>query len=453
MRAVVSLVARYRSPTTFEYANEACYDVSVGGMFIKSAAPAPTGTLLKLECEPDDQSDAKIRGVARVVWLRRESNEHGPSGMGVKFVKLEAGSRELIETIVQRLAEAGVQARSVSSAPETQLASVAAGGSRPVQLITAEPSEARSPAADGGELSSREISSVKPVSPREGMQPAAAHDRDALDFKEPSPVPHDLAPARLDGPQPLAAGALSAGDVSASASSAVADNDESEADKVPSYRPTGSSRPPAKKPGRFGVKYWILAVVLVLVGIALLDRRGLGPDETEVAPEPAAAANQAPIAPPPSAAEPAANPREREEEAAPAPPVLPVPGQPVRQAQPDPVAAATEAPAAAAQAAPDTASPSAPAGPLFPITAGKPPYVIEFTSRPNAAIVMIDEATTFTTPYELNVGGMPDKIKVAAKKPGYKSSSIWLAREQFVLDGGVLRRKVHLTLKTESEAP
>src|SRR5262245_21453543 len=103
MRAVVSLVARYRSPTTFEYASEVCSEVSVGGMFIKSVAPAPAGTLLKLECESDLSKEAQIRGVARVVWQRRESNEHGPAGMGVKFVKLEAGSRELIESIVQRL--------------------------------------------------------------------------------------------------------------------------------------------------------------------------------------------------------------------------------------------------------------------------------------------------------------------------------------------------------------
>ena len=115
-RAVVSLVARYRSPSTFEYVEEACCDVSLGGMFIRSAAPAAAGTLLKLECE--NGVGAQIRGVARVVWLRTEQNEYGPSGMGVKFVKLDPESRDLITRIVQELAEAGLESPSMSSAPE-----------------------------------------------------------------------------------------------------------------------------------------------------------------------------------------------------------------------------------------------------------------------------------------------------------------------------------------------
>ncbi|MEY4580906.1 MAG: hypothetical protein RL701_5609, partial [Pseudomonadota bacterium] len=118
-RAVVSLVARYRSPSTFEYVQEACCDVSLGGMFIQSQDPAAAGTLLKLECEAD-RKGTKIRGVARVVWLRREPNEYGPSGMGVKFVKLEPGSKEIIMNVVQELAAAGIHAASISSAPENR---------------------------------------------------------------------------------------------------------------------------------------------------------------------------------------------------------------------------------------------------------------------------------------------------------------------------------------------
>jgi len=117
-RAVVSLVARYRSPSTFEYVQEACCDVSVGGMFIQSQDPAPAGTLLKLECGSDHEA-AQIRGVARVVWLRREPNEYGPRGMGVKFVKLEPGSKEAIMRVVQELAAAGVTPASISTAPES----------------------------------------------------------------------------------------------------------------------------------------------------------------------------------------------------------------------------------------------------------------------------------------------------------------------------------------------
>jgi uncharacterized protein (TIGR02266 family) len=100
-RALVSIVARYRSPLIFDYVNERCYDLSHGGMFIKSNNPVNPGTLLKLECLVDEGPD-RIQGVARVVWVRRVDRPEGPRGMGVKFIKLEPGSEELVEKIIER---------------------------------------------------------------------------------------------------------------------------------------------------------------------------------------------------------------------------------------------------------------------------------------------------------------------------------------------------------------
>ena len=100
-RALISLVARYRSPTAFEFVQEECYDLSVGGMFIKSEQPAPPGTLLKLECDVDGGQQV-IRAVARVVWQREQEDNGEPAGMGVKFVKVEAGGREVIDGLVER---------------------------------------------------------------------------------------------------------------------------------------------------------------------------------------------------------------------------------------------------------------------------------------------------------------------------------------------------------------
>lgn len=102
-RAQVSLVARYRSPTAFEYVEEECHDLSLGGMFIRSSAPAPAGTLIKLECDIGEGS-TMIRGVARVVWLRDSAGNGQPAGMGVKFIKLEAGGRDAIKGILDQLA-------------------------------------------------------------------------------------------------------------------------------------------------------------------------------------------------------------------------------------------------------------------------------------------------------------------------------------------------------------
>jgi Tfp pilus assembly protein PilZ len=102
-RAQVSLVARYRSPTAFEYVEEECHDLSLGGMFIRSSAPAPAGTLIKLECDIGEGS-TMIRGVARVVWLRDSPGNGQPAGMGVKFIKLETGGRDAIKGILDQLA-------------------------------------------------------------------------------------------------------------------------------------------------------------------------------------------------------------------------------------------------------------------------------------------------------------------------------------------------------------
>ena len=114
-RAQVSLVARYRSPTAFEFVHEECFDLSAGGMFIKSRSPAPSGTLLKLECDVDGGT-AKIRGVARVVWLREQDSDGHPAGMGVKFVKLDPGGREIISASLDRVGanvdEEGIARRS-----------------------------------------------------------------------------------------------------------------------------------------------------------------------------------------------------------------------------------------------------------------------------------------------------------------------------------------------------
>ncbi|MET0386007.1 MAG: PilZ domain-containing protein [Polyangiales bacterium] len=222
-RAVVSLVARYRSPSTFEYVQEACCDVSVGGMFIQSGDPAAAGTLLKLECEADDEG-TKIRGVARVVWLRREPNEYGPSGMGVKFVKLEPGSREIIARVVQELAAAGIKAASISTAPESRITTRSAA---PTARPAPEPERSVAPTS----VSSRptaitsdkpDASKVAPVSSPAATAPAvraadnapASRERvsePSIDFDDTTPVSQSTAaatslaqqPARLPEPADL----------------------------------------------------------------------------------------------------------------------------------------------------------------------------------------------------------------------------------------------------------
>ncbi|HET6339564.1 MAG TPA: PilZ domain-containing protein [Polyangiales bacterium] len=110
-RASVPLLPRYRSSSGFEHVDGQCLDISVGGMFIASSAPCETGTLLKFECVVDNEA-LPIKGVGRVVWQRAASTGHQdrPSGMGLKFIKLEPGTAEMIERLIREAQLQGMTA-------------------------------------------------------------------------------------------------------------------------------------------------------------------------------------------------------------------------------------------------------------------------------------------------------------------------------------------------------
>lgn len=270
-------MARYRSPTAFEFVEEECVDLSSGGMFIKSKAPAPTGTLLKLECDLDG-GKATMRAVARVVWLREKDNGDEPRGMGVKFVKLEPGGRELIAQVLERVGGdegAGPQARSsnppplgrapsaVSLAPLVvqQQARVEPAAALPTGLIEAKPPSAPSDPAPAPPAA-RAVEAPKAEPPKEKAKPVAAR---------PAPPP---TPTKAEAP--------------ARRSSAAPRSD------VPTHRP------PA---GRSGVDMRAIGIGVLLMGvvavIAVVSQSGKKEPEA-VAAEPAA---QPPTEEPPAAAD------------------------------------------------------------------------------------------------------------------------------------------------------
>ena len=61
---VLTMTVRYKSATLDEFIEHHSYDVSRGGMFIKTPSPFPPGTLLKFEVKiAEDQK--VIQGVGR----------------------------------------------------------------------------------------------------------------------------------------------------------------------------------------------------------------------------------------------------------------------------------------------------------------------------------------------------------------------------------------------------
>jgi uncharacterized protein (TIGR02266 family) len=94
------------------FVNEYLENISAGGMFIRTTAPPPVGTVFDFELTLEDYSRL-VHGLGEVQWVReRDEGFDRPAGMGVRFLSLEPESRELIE----RLLALGVSARTTMGA-------------------------------------------------------------------------------------------------------------------------------------------------------------------------------------------------------------------------------------------------------------------------------------------------------------------------------------------------
>jgi hypothetical protein len=104
----VSLNVRFKSANVEEFIDNHSYDISRGGLFVKTSSPFASGTLLKFEIRLA-ADEPVIAGVGRVVWKRETSQAtpDRPAGMGVKFIKVDDKSRDLIERLVAQHGSAG----------------------------------------------------------------------------------------------------------------------------------------------------------------------------------------------------------------------------------------------------------------------------------------------------------------------------------------------------------
>ena len=110
------MTVRYRSATLGEFIEHHSYDVSRGGMFIKTPSPFPAGTLLKFEVKIAEEQRL-MQGVGRVVWKREgdQAGENAPAGMGIKFIKIDEASHAVIERLVENRGHGGSSAFEQSS--------------------------------------------------------------------------------------------------------------------------------------------------------------------------------------------------------------------------------------------------------------------------------------------------------------------------------------------------
>ena len=137
---VLTMTVRYKSATLDEFIEHHSHDVSRGGMFIKTPSPFPPGTLLKFEVKIAE--DKKVmQGVGRVVWKREstDASSDNPSGMGVKFIKIDDDSTKVIDTLVKGRGEGGAafeageaETPAPAGAPKPAAAPSAAPAAKPV---------------------------------------------------------------------------------------------------------------------------------------------------------------------------------------------------------------------------------------------------------------------------------------------------------------------------------
>ena len=84
------------------FISEYSANISPGGLFLRTRVPQPPGTVLDFEFRLGDGFEL-IRGRGEVVWNRLEDEGAArPAGMGLRFLSLGEGSKELIYRIVDQ---------------------------------------------------------------------------------------------------------------------------------------------------------------------------------------------------------------------------------------------------------------------------------------------------------------------------------------------------------------
>jgi uncharacterized protein (TIGR02266 family) len=332
------------------FISEYSANISPGGLFLRTRAPQPPGTILDFEFRLGDGFEL-IRGRGEVVWNRLEDEGPArPAGMGLRFLQLSEGSKDLIYRIVDQHVLHGGTPFDVTQRPPD-----------PVPLSTA-PAVPQAPWPRPAPLTSRDVFDLPP--------PPAVPDTSSWlpSIDEPSdfgdPVPADEPLAALGPPSPPA----------------------SVPDAPPMFSSTFGHAAAAARPGRRKLPWVLLAAGVVLAaGLFLLRDRvigwiGLGEDDRIAqAPPPSARPKKPrrtalPGAPPPAApgAETAPSVTTPPAAAASAPPLESAGGAAPQTSAAPPAAAPAAAPAPRSKTPPPAAAPPAPApAPLPAPAAGK----------------------------------------------------------------------------------
>ena len=172
------------------FISEYSQNISPTGMYISTNQPEPPGSVLDFEFQLGDGFEI-IQGKGEVVWIRAVSEgPTRPAGMGIRFLELSEGSKELIYRIVDQYVQDGGTPFDVSLRPPD-----------PVQPIPL--SEAASPFPD-----IPESGVLPPVDSSAWLPPSTGlHPIDPIYPIDPIPLDDDFPPFMppmppMDDPEP-----------------------------------------------------------------------------------------------------------------------------------------------------------------------------------------------------------------------------------------------------------
>lgn len=162
------------------FISEYSANISPTGMFITTNRPEPPGSVLDFEFQLGDGFDL-IRGKGEVVWIRAVAEGPSrPAGMGIRFLELAEGSKELIYRIVDQYVQDGGTPFDVSLRP-------------PDPVPIADPASPFPDLPDSGTFPAVDSSAWLPPEPQTGGNPV---DDDFPPFMPPLPPMDDPEPPR-----------------------------------------------------------------------------------------------------------------------------------------------------------------------------------------------------------------------------------------------------------------
>jgi len=281
---VLSMTVRYRSATLGEFIEHHSYDVSRGGMFIKTPSPFPAGTLLKFEVKIAEEQRV-MQGVGRVVWKRDSpvADTDEPAGMGIKFIKIDEGSRAVIERLLE--SRGGGTSGAFDRSPD-QPASGMFPGSENLELPPPEDRTVMKPASELlAEAIRKTAEETAPVSTRQATVAASGGFETVRATPQSfGPPPFEADDGESEPPRPSAVRIPSLESLDRTQRSPLELGAESPA------KPRQASIParllePDEEGGGGRALFLFVAVAAVAVGIWVLTKRG---GQNEPAPEPSA---------------------------------------------------------------------------------------------------------------------------------------------------------------------